>query len=61
MDSKKAFSIIDTVIVNLDRLTVRGITNLGLVIESINALGALKELVQQAEKEARQDVPNQAQ
>lgn len=50
----ESIKIIDTVITNLDRLTIRGVNNMGLVIDSINALGALREMLQ---KEAKQDVP----
>lgn len=43
--------IIDAVITNLDRLTVRGVSNMSLVIDSINALGALREKLEKAEEE----------
>ena len=51
-------NLIDTVITNLDRLTVRGVSNMGLVIDSINALGRLRELL--AKGEVKPDVPVKA-
>lgn len=51
-------NLIDTVITNLDRLTVRGVSNMGLVIDSINALGRLRELL--VKGEVKPDVPVKA-
>lgn len=53
----EAIKLIDTVITNLDRLTVRGVNNMGLIIDSINALGALRD---DLTKEAAKDVPTKA-
>ena len=47
--------IIDTVITNLDNLSVRGINNMGLIINSINALGVLREKLQKEEANVQPD------
>ena len=49
----KKLQLIDAVITNLDRLTVQGVNNMGLIIDSINALGALRN---ELEKEDKPDV-----
>lgn len=51
----KNLEIIDAVIVNLNRLTVTGIHNMGLVLDSVNALGALRDSLK-AEQEEKPDV-----
>lgn len=52
---KDNLHIVDYVITNLDRLTLRGVGNMGIVIDCINALGELKKRL--AEPEVKQDVP----
>lgn len=51
----ESIKIIDTVITNLDSLSVRGINNMGLIINSINALGALREMLQKEDKDVPAD------
>ena len=43
--------LIDTIIANLDRLTVQGVRNMGLIIDSINALGALRDSLTREDKQ----------
>ena len=50
--------LIDTVVTILDRLTVQGIHNMGLVIDCINTLGVLRDCLG---KEGQQDVRTDSQ
>lgn len=42
--------IIDAVVTNLDRLSVQGVRNMALIIDSLNALNALREALSKEEK-----------
>ena len=52
---KDPVSIIDAIITNLDRLTVQGVRNMSFIIDSINALGELRDALT---REGKSDVQN---
>lgn len=57
----KNLQLIDAIITNLDRLTLRGVQNMGLVIDSINMLGVLKDALAAKSEEVKENVQNKAQ
>ena len=57
----KNLQLIDAIITNLDRLTLMGVQNMGLVIDSINMLGVLKDALAAKSEEVKENVQNKAQ